>query len=73
LNGRETVFSNDKHLVTVLGDKELADQNDEPEQDEQNVGEHSSKDVKFIVNLTGSKHVENLHEHKGVEHESHVA
>jgi len=54
-------------LTSNLDDNELANNNNEPNTAEHRVGENTFENVDFVIDLSGSKHVENLEEYEDIE------
>lgn len=60
-------FSSESH------DGDLTEEDDHPDSHEQPVGEDALKDVKLVVDLSSTEHVEDLEEHEQVEDERQVS
>lgn len=64
----------DAHESTEeLGAANLEDHNDTPDNEESRIGTNAIEDVDLIVDFSRAYHVEDLHEHKQVEHNREVA
>jgi hypothetical protein len=68
--------SSNMHLqggTTTLDDQELSNYNNNPNTNKHGICKESFKDVNLIINLSRSKHVENLEAHEQIEDDSHVS
>jgi len=61
-----------EEVTSELNDEEVDSNNDNPDKDESGVAEEVFEDVNFIVDLSGSNHVDNLEPDEQVEDEGHV-
>jgi len=56
-----------------LSTKNLDNDNNSPDDDESWIGKDSFKDIDLVSNLSGTDHVENLHENEQVENNGQVS
>lgn len=59
-------------MASVLDDQEVDGHDDDPDNEEHRVIEEASADVKFVVDLSSSDHVDNLEPDEQVKDEGHV-
>ena len=64
LDASEAVDVHRNEATKELSAKALNDENYEPDNDEGWIVENSFKYVHLVINLSGTNHVENLHEHE---------
>ena len=62
-----------EHVLRELRQEDLDHENENPDEEEHLIFEKSFENIDFVVDLPGTDHVEDLHEHKGCEHDSHVS
>lgn len=61
-----------EEVASVLDDQEVDGHDDDPDNEEHRVIEEASADVKFVVDLSSSDHVDNLEPDEQVKDEGHV-
>jgi len=61
-----------EEVASVLDDEEVDDHDDDPDNEEHSVIEEAFADVKFVVDLSSSDHVDNLEPDEQVKDEGHV-
>jgi len=69
----ESLSCNLEYILSKLHQNDLNESDDGQDDQENGVLMDSLEYVELVVDLSGSNHVENLHEHKGVEHHSVVS
>ena len=62
-----------EHILGELREDHLDHENGHPDSAEHSVGNDSGEDVELVVDLSSVDHVEDLHENKGCEDDSHVS
>lgn len=56
-----------------MDDADLTSNNDEPDNDEHGVIADTFEDVNFVIDFSGTEHVEDLEEHKEIEDNGQVS
>ena len=67
MRSSQTIIVDLEELSSELNDDELTNADDEVHSQEHSICEDAIEDVDFIIDLPGSNHVEDLHQHKNVE------
>ena len=62
-----------ENILRELGQDDLDDEDDDPNDDEHPVAAKTSKNVPLVIDLSGVDHVEDLHEDEGCEDNGQVS